>query len=114
MAVKILIERKITPGRESEVRELTSKLRSMAIEAPGYISGQTLRSVEDPTIHLVISTWRSIEDWNSWLATSQRRALQENMDFMLEHPPRIAIYEHEAFTDLLNERISDLQFIEGE
>jgi hypothetical protein len=39
MAVKILIQRKIT-GKENELGEAIRELRSKAIHAPGYISGR--------------------------------------------------------------------------
>ena len=29
----------------------------------GFISGETLQSIKDPSMHLVISTWRSIGAW---------------------------------------------------
>jgi len=58
MAVKILIQRKIT-GKENELGEAIRELRSKAIHAPGYISGETLRSIEDPSLHLVINLEKS-------------------------------------------------------
>ena len=58
MAVKILIQRKIKPAKENELGEAIRELRSKAIHAQGYISGETLRSIEDPSLHLVISTWK--------------------------------------------------------
>ena len=39
MAVKILIQRKVKPGKEKELNETVKELRSMAIHAQGYISG---------------------------------------------------------------------------
>jgi heme oxygenase (mycobilin-producing) len=67
MAVKILIRRKVKPSKERELNETVKELRSKAIHAQGYISGEALCSIEDPSVHLVISTWKSIEDWNHWV-----------------------------------------------
>ena len=47
MAVKILIYRKIKPGKEKELSEAVRELRSKAIHAQGYISGEALRSMEE-------------------------------------------------------------------
>jgi heme oxygenase (mycobilin-producing) len=58
MAVKILIYRKIRQSKEKELSEAVGNVRSQAIHAEGYISGETLRSIEDPSVHLVISTWK--------------------------------------------------------
>jgi antibiotic biosynthesis monooxygenase (ABM) superfamily enzyme len=45
MAVKILIQRKVKPGKEKELYETVRELRSMAIHAEGYIFGETLCSI---------------------------------------------------------------------
>ena len=60
MAVKILIQRKVKPGKEEALNEIVRELRSKAMYAEGFISGETLQSIQDPSMHLVISTWKSI------------------------------------------------------
>ena len=35
---------------------------------------------DDPSEYLVISTWQTIKDWNTWLNDERRRALQEKVD----------------------------------
>jgi hypothetical protein len=39
MAVKILIQRKIKPGKEDELAEAIREIRSKAMNAQGFISG---------------------------------------------------------------------------
>jgi heme oxygenase (mycobilin-producing) len=115
MAIKVLIYRKIKPGKEKELSEAVRALRFKAMVAPGYISGETLRSVEDPSIQLVISTWKSIEDWNNWFNTRARQAFEEKIDVILEEPTKIAPYEYESFPVHADETISSLEFaVEGE
>lgn len=74
MAIKILIQRKIKAGKENELSEAVREVRSKAVHAPGFISGETLRSLADPSVHLVISTWKSVEDWTNWADTPERFA----------------------------------------
>jgi len=115
MAVKILIHRQIKPGKEKEFSEAVRALRFKAMYAQGYISGETLRSVEDPSIHLVISTWKSIEDWNNWINTPERKAFQQKIDAILEEPTKIAPYKYESFPVNADETLSSLEFsVEGE
>jgi quinol monooxygenase YgiN len=80
MAIKIVIERKIKPDKDKELSGALREVRSKALHAPGFISGETLRSVEDPSVHVVICTWKSIEDWNNWVATPERQAFQQKID----------------------------------
>src|SRR4029450_3804245 len=115
MAIKVLIYRKIKPGKEKELSEAVRALRFKAMVAQGYISGETLRSVEDPSIQLVISTWKSIEDWNNWFNTRERQAFEEKIDVVLEEPTKIAPYEYESFLVHADETLSSLEFaVEGE
>jgi quinol monooxygenase YgiN len=115
MAVKILISRKVRPGEEKELSEAVRALRLKAMYAQGCISGETLRSVEDPSIHLVISTWKSIEDWRNWFNTPERKALQQKIDAILEEPTKITPYEYESFPVNADETLSGLEFsVEGE
>ena len=110
MAVKILIQRKVRPGRENEFGEALRKLRSKAIHAQGYISGETLHSVEEPSLHLVISTWKSLEDWNRWANSPERKAFGENTDAMLQEPAKVTPYQYESNLPHVDAILSSLEF----
>ena len=110
MAVKILIQRKIRPGRENEFGEALRKLRSKAIHAQGYISGETLHSVEDPSLHLVISTWKSLEDWNRWANSPERKAFEEKPDAMLQEPAKVTPYQYESNLPHVDAILTSLEF----
>jgi heme-degrading monooxygenase HmoA len=94
MAIRVLIERKIVPGNELALSDLLIKLRSKAMHTKGYISGETLRSVDDPFEYLVISTWNSLDDWKNWEADKERQEIQTEIDNLLRTPSiqRIFIY----------------------
>lgn len=110
MAVKVLIQRKVKPGKEKELSDAIKELRSMAIHTPGYISGETLRSIEDPSLHLVISAWKSIEDWNSWANSSARKAFEQKIALILEEPTKVTPYEYEFFSVNVGDALASLEF----
>jgi heme oxygenase (mycobilin-producing) len=115
MAIKVLITRKIKLGKEKELSEVVNELRSIAIRTPGYISGETLRSIEEPSLHLVISTWKSIEDWKSWANSSERKALEQKTVPILEEPTKVTPYEQEFFFVNADEALANLEYsVEGE
>jgi heme-degrading monooxygenase HmoA len=64
MAVRIIIDRKVKKGKEADFAKLLRELRSKAIPSRGYISGETLRSMDDPHNYIVLTTWQNIDDWN--------------------------------------------------
>jgi heme-degrading monooxygenase HmoA len=82
MAVKILIKRRLPLDKDKYAVELLRQLRTLAMQQEGYISGETLRSIENSEEFLVISTWRSFEDWRNWLNNSQREGLQSKVDIL--------------------------------
>jgi heme-degrading monooxygenase HmoA len=115
MAIKVLIKRKIKPGKEKELGEVVKELRSVAIRTPGYISGETLRSIEEPSLHLVISAWKSIEDWKSWVNSSERKALEQKTVPILEEPTKVTPYESEFFSVNADKALADLDYsVDGE
>ena len=66
MTVRVIIEREIEPGQEARLQHLMIQARSKAIKAKGYISGETLRALDNPNKFLVLSNWNSAEDWKAW------------------------------------------------
>jgi heme-degrading monooxygenase HmoA len=109
MAVKILIQRKIRPGKEIEFGKALRELRSKAIHAKGYISGETLHSIEDPSLFLVISTWKSPEDWNRWADSPERKSFQKETDAMLEGPTKVTPYQYESTSPHVDEILTALE-----
>jgi heme-degrading monooxygenase HmoA len=83
MAIKILITRTVPPEKAREMLSLLREMRSLATTQVGYISGETLKSNDRPDVYLVISSWKSPEDWEKWLLSAERQALQEKMDGVL-------------------------------
>lgn len=92
MSVKILIKRQISRDKLQQLRPLILQLRSMAHAQPGYISGETLRSMDNPEQSLVISTWQSVDDWKAWMNNPDRRAVQEEIDFLTGEETDYEIY----------------------
>jgi heme-degrading monooxygenase HmoA len=92
MAIKVIIERKSIPGNELELNRLLMELRSRAMKLKGYISGETLRDVDDPNTSIVIATWDSIEDWKTWEDNKDRKEIQAKIDALLRAPARHRVF----------------------
>jgi len=95
MAVKILIQRKVKRGKEEELNQIVRELRLKAMYAEGFISGETLRSIQDPSIHLVISTWKSIEDFKKWLNTSYRKEIKKKIKTVIVGSEKVTPFQYE-------------------
>ena len=83
MTVKIFIKRKVQDQNAMELTLLLKKLRALTLEQPGYISGETLDRIDKKDECMVISSWRSVEDWNSWVNNPKRIEIQMQIDKLL-------------------------------
>ena len=83
MSVKVLITRTVPQDKGREILQLFREMRSLATAKPGYISGETMKSSDRPDVFLVISTWETAGDWEKWLLSKERQAIQEKMDALL-------------------------------
>ena len=92
MAVKIVIRRRVSKEKEAELLPLLVEMRSKATAQPGYISGETLRNVDDPEDYIVISTWQSEEVWKAWASNKERAQIQEKIDTLLGETTDYGIY----------------------
>jgi quinol monooxygenase YgiN len=92
MAVKVIIERSVSPDNQGEIAELLKDLRAKAIHQPGYVSGETLFSVDRPGTHLVISTWENLRDWKGWEKEPQRQEIVHKIEALLNSPSKVSVF----------------------
>jgi heme-degrading monooxygenase HmoA len=92
MAIRIIIDRKVKKGKESDFSKLLRELRSKAIPSKGYISGETLRSLDDPHNYIVISTWQSVDEWKKWEKDPGRKKIQAKIEKLMARPTKTKIY----------------------
>ncbi|BHH85548.1 antibiotic biosynthesis monooxygenase family protein [Desulforhopalus sp. 52FAK] len=93
MTVKIFIKRNVTTENVLALTLLLKKLRSLTLNQPGYIYGETLKRVDREDECMVISTWQSIEDWNAWLNNEERATIQCEIDLLLGQETDYSVYE---------------------
>lgn len=94
MTVKIVIKRKVSKDREKELLPLIKELRILTTRQNGYISGETLKRIDQPGETVVVSTWETVEDWNRWVNSQERAALQNKIDILLDQETKYEIYSH--------------------
>lgn len=92
MEIKVILKRKVRNEMHEELTPLLIQLRNMANEQTGYISGQTLINMDDPTEYLVLSSWKSVNDWENWLGCEKRKEVQAKVDDILDEPTFYQVY----------------------
>jgi len=92
MAIKIIIKRTVSDDKVKYLTPLLKQLRALANNHPGYISGETLKRIDNPSEYLVISTWQSVEDWERWFSSDERILVQNKIDIILGKKTEYEVY----------------------
>ena len=93
MPIQVIIKRKWQTDNPEALFPLLTELRSLAKKQPGYISGETLRSLDDPEDYMVVSQWETADDWKKWLQSEERRDLQGRVDSLIGERTFYEIFE---------------------
>jgi len=98
MAIKIIITRNVPKEKAREIIPLFRQMRALATQQSGYISGETLKSSDRPNTFIVISSWETADDWESWLLSKKRQKIQEKFDALLGGKTEYEMF-HYGFTN---------------
>lgn len=94
MAVSIIIRRSVKNEAIAEqLAPLIVKLRSRASVQPGFLTDQTFSSLDREGEYLIITTWNMLEDWNKWMNSEERMAIQSQVDELLGEKTLYRFYE---------------------
>ena len=90
--VRLIIEHKATDPEK--LMEVIRNTRNDAMKQRGYITGETLVSIDDPSIVLVITTWQSQQDWNAWDTSAKRQEWNKKINQYLAEPFKVRAFRH--------------------
>lgn len=93
MAIEVIIKRKLVINKPQDLIPLLSDLRSLAMEQSGYLSSETLRSIENPDEYMVVSKWETVDDWERWYKSKERREIQGQVDSIIGEKTFYEIFE---------------------
>ena len=89
--IRVLIERHIAESLESAYEERSRKVLQQAVNAPGFISGETLVDAHDPNHWLTLANWRSEADWDQWYHSEERKGLLTELQPMMDRDEAITV-----------------------
>ena len=96
MAITLIVERKIIPGAQTEVKDLLGELRHRASEQPGFLSGRTVVDAYSPCTFMTICDWSSMADWQRWESNPERLEVTDLMSAALQEEPPIRIWQSDV------------------
>jgi len=91
--IRVVIDRWLAKEGGEVIERIMRDLRREAIHSPGYVTGETLRDVARPHHFVIISTWRTREEWESWAASRIRQEIEDQIRLLLAEPEKITVCE---------------------
>ena len=101
--IRVLIERRIAQGLEHYYDCTVKRTISQVVRAPGCLAGESLKDSLDPRRRIIMSKWASLEDWENWLYSAERKNVISELAPLLDGSERITMLEHthqNFFTEL--------------
>ena len=93
MSVHVMSKRKFKIEETEKMISLLGELSSRSKEQPGHISRETLRSLDNPGEYLVRVEWETVESWDKWLHSKERRDIQGKIDSIIGEKTFFEVFE---------------------
>ena len=93
MSVHVMSIRKFQIEETEKLISLLAELSSRSKEQPGHVSRETLRSLDNPGEYLVRCEWETVEYWDKWLHSKERRDIQGKIDSLIGEKTFFEVFE---------------------
>lgn len=78
--------------KDEDVESLLLKLKSHAMQYPGFKGAENLVSEENTSIVAMVSTWEKLEDWRLWGESGITKELFQEARTLLTEEPRVTTF----------------------
>jgi len=75
-----------------DVEPILMKLRSHAMQYPGFVGAENLVSEEDLSVVIMISTWDTMENWKTWVDSRRTQDLLKEAKSVVMGTARVTAY----------------------
>lgn len=89
--IKVIIERVIADGMESNYELAIKDTLRVILEADGYLSGATYKDAQNDHHRFIITNWRTLKDWQVWSTSEERQRVLSAIRPVLQHEEKITI-----------------------
>jgi heme-degrading monooxygenase HmoA len=78
--------------KDKDIQPTLLKLRSHAMQYPGFRGVENIVSRKNVSIVAMVSTWDKLENWQTWEASSITQELLREAEPTLMETPRVTAY----------------------
>lgn len=97
MDVKVISRRVFRISQKEKLIPLLKKLQKLAEKEDGFISRSTYSSLNDPGEYIVISEWKSADNWIEWMNRKKVQQVQWEIDSLIGEKTFFDVYRPEEF-----------------
>ena len=94
--ISVIIERHIADDFASYYEKVCQEILSYATDENGFICGESLHNAYDDNHRVVIAQYRSIQDWQQWHSSEQRKEIMAKLIPMLQSDEKITVLQHNS------------------
>lgn len=91
--IHVLIERELAEGMISTYEQLLKGALRRTFVVGGFMSGEAFADVDNKHKRILWCKWRSLEDWQRWYHSDERRELVSQMRPMLNRDEKITVLD---------------------
>ncbi|MBN3564815.1 antibiotic biosynthesis monooxygenase family protein [Aliamphritea spongicola] len=91
--IRVIIERHIADDLEEHYEQAARSTLAQAMQAHGFVSGESLRNAFDHNHRIVLANYRSVQDWQRWYSSSERQSMMATISPMLQREEKITVLE---------------------
>ncbi len=92
--IKVMIERQVGLDMIDHYQKASKAILRQALQAPGFISGESLKDANDENHRMIIVSYQDYSHWNHWYNSEARRESMNELRPMLEGEEKITIFQH--------------------
>ncbi len=89
--IKVIEGHKVKP--DIKIQDIFLKVRSNAMQYPGFVGAENLVRKGDPSIVVFVSTWNDVENWKAWEMSNVRTELNRQLLGLLVEESKENIYQ---------------------
>jgi antibiotic biosynthesis monooxygenase (ABM) superfamily enzyme len=75
-----------------DIEPILMRLRSHAMQYPGFVGAENLVSEEDLSVVIMISTWQTIGNWKTWVDSRRTQDLLKEAKSVVMGTARLTAY----------------------
>ena len=91
--IKVIIERNIAEGLELNYLDAIRTTLKAVLEAPGYISSESLTDIHKPNHRIIVTNWTSVQAWEKWHHSQERKNATAGITPILQSEEKITVAE---------------------